>query len=180
MTERVSKIFVALPLSVRTCKLFAYRGVFFSHQGKLYLDSNHVDEAESELDPKDKERIKLATKGYERNHGELDHEEDQDDVQEVRRRTEPLSLLNNFVPWRMNDTSSDDILAVFDHCPNIEHLDVHCGLHVGDELESLARSIKERCLHSRTLSSKNSLDCRHLFLSHGIITTPAAPEGQNR
>ncbi|KAG9062398.1 hypothetical protein KI688_005313 [Linnemannia hyalina] len=162
-----SKMFFTLPRSVKTCELFSVelsRRMFFRHRGNFYPDPDQEDDAESELDPKDKEWIELAKKGYERrNHSELDHEEDQDDIQEVRCRTETLSLLNKFVPWKMNGASSDDILAVFDHCPNIEHLDVPCVSQVGNELESLVRSIKERCPRIRTLSSKRGNDCRHLF-----------------
>ncbi|KAF9545576.1 hypothetical protein EC957_010661 [Mortierella hygrophila] len=162
-----SKMFFTLPRSVMTCKLFGVelsRRMFFRRRGNFYVGSDQEDDAESELDPKDKEWIELARKGYERrNHSELDHEDDQDDIQEVCRRTETLSQLTKFVPWKMNGASSDDILAVFDHCPNIEHLDVPCVSQVGNELESLVRSIKERCPRIRTLSSKRGNDSRHLF-----------------
>ncbi|KAF9128067.1 hypothetical protein BGX30_014483 [Mortierella sp. GBA39] len=149
-----------------TCNLFGVepsRLLCFRDRDNFYPDPDQEDDAESELDPKDKEWIELAKKGYERNHSELDHEDDLDDIQEVRRRTETLSLLNKFVPWKMNGASSDDILALFDHCPNIEHLDVPCVSQVRSELESLMRSIKERCPRIRTLSSKGGRESCHLF-----------------
>lgn len=166
------QLFFTLPRSIKTCELIGnepHRPVVFRRRGNFYVepdqedDSDQEDDDESELDPKDKEWIELATKRFETSHGKLGHEDDQGDVQEVRRRTEPLSLLDKFVPWEMKDVSNDDILAVFDHYPTIEHLEVPCVSQVRNELEALARSTKERCPRIRTLSSRGDLNCRHLF-----------------
>ncbi|KAG9062399.1 hypothetical protein KI688_005314 [Linnemannia hyalina] len=81
------------------------------------------------------------------------------DLPEIRRREGPLINLTKFVAWGMErSTTSDEILAVFRHCPNIRTLKVP-SISLGQkELTRLATGIAACCPHIRTLSVLDTTD----------------------
>ncbi|KAK3841458.1 MAG: hypothetical protein J3R72DRAFT_524304 [Linnemannia gamsii] len=58
----------------------------------------------------------------------------------------------------MSTLTDEEFLAVFDHCPNVRNLRVPpASISATEEdLDSIARSISERCPHLRRLSSKHT------------------------
>lgn len=128
-------LFFGLGGSVQVCKMFsnsAMRQEFYED----LVDASGLPDEEVEDDGQ----------GVEENEEELD-------IPEIRRREGPLINLTKFDAWGMErSTSTDEILAVFDHCPNMRVLKVPSVSLRQKELTSLATSITKRCPHIRTMS----------------------------
>lgn len=139
-------LFFGLRGCVKVCKLFSSEAM----GRELYGDLVDADEPPDEEVEDDGQGI-----------GESEEELD---IPEIRRREEPLVNLTKFVAWGMKrSTSTDDIMTVFDHCPNIRTLKVPSVSLGQKELTSLATSITKRCPHIRTLSLLDT-DDGHLLV----------------
>ncbi|KAG0255227.1 hypothetical protein BGZ95_005819, partial [Linnemannia exigua] len=92
-------------------------------------------------------------------HGPREFEVDQEDIPESLCLKAPLTQLKTLAALEMHVLTRDEILSVFDRCPLIERLKVPTvSASRCSELESLAKSISDRCPHLRYLSSRQNSD----------------------
>ncbi|KAF8947012.1 hypothetical protein BGZ47_010542 [Haplosporangium gracile] len=135
--EGFRRLFFGLSGTVRVCKLFSSE----SMHREFYRDLVDADWPATEEEGQ----------GNVGNEGQLD-------IPEICRREEPLVNLTKFVAWGMERSNTDEILTVFDHCPNLRILKVPSVFFEQKELTALATSITRRCPHIRTLSLLDTAD----------------------
>ncbi|KAF9142737.1 hypothetical protein BG015_000689, partial [Linnemannia schmuckeri] len=136
--EGFRRLFFGLSETVKVCKLFSSESM---HQ-EFYRDLVDIDWPAAEEE---------EGQGNVGNEGQLD-------IPEIYRREEPLVNLTKFVAWGMERSTMDEILTVFDHCPNLRILKVPSVFFEQKELTALATSITHRCPHIRTLSLLDTAD----------------------
>lgn len=125
------ELFFRLPEGVKTCRLEGHVSVF----GGYHWERIQQEEGELEED-------KIGEDGHEL------------DITVFPHCKESLVNLTRFDPWSMSASTHDEVLAVFDHCPNIKRLMVpNVAMPNSQDLTTLARSISNRCPHIRILSS---------------------------
>jgi hypothetical protein len=138
-----NRLFFGLAESVKVCKLFSSDPM----PEELYED---LEDGNSPAEAEEGEAVVHQSN--------IDNE-NQQDIPEIHDREEPLVNLTKFVAWEMERSKSmEEILAVFDHCPNIQILKVPSVFLGQKELTSLATSISTRCPHLRTLSLLDNAD----------------------
>ncbi|KAK3841487.1 MAG: hypothetical protein J3R72DRAFT_491384 [Linnemannia gamsii] len=162
------KIFFALPVSVSVCKMVGANPLHCSH---FWLDTGlrsckPEDGEENELDKEDGDESSSSSRqSASDNRGGViaiqekkqvgEEKEKELDIPEVFCRDEPLSQLKKFRAWDMDMLTNEEVLAVFDHCPNVDSLCVPNVSAIEGGLNILAGSISERCPHLRRLSSRH-------------------------
>ncbi|KAK3841485.1 MAG: hypothetical protein J3R72DRAFT_444965, partial [Linnemannia gamsii] len=163
------KVFFALPVSVSVCKMIAESPLDWAHfwRDGCFRTCQLEDGEESELDMEDDYESSSSNNRQDtsdsrgsivaiQGENQVGEEKDKELVSpEVFCRDEPLSQLKKFRAWDMSMLTNEEVLAVFDHCPNVDRLRMPLVSAIGEDLDILARSISERCPHLRRLSTKH-------------------------